>query len=302
MPKKIALISAAMGWGAQKQGTAFGPSFLRSAGLGEELQDLLRIPVVWFDCPVSSMPVADDACLSVELRWSLITRFNQHLAHLVMDVMKEGFFPVVLGGDHSIACGTWGGVTTFLKAQRQFGLLWIDAHMDAHIPETSFSKAPHGMPVAGLLGYGRQDFIHAGSPGAKIDPRHLVQWGIRSYESAEEDFLNSLNISIIKREMISEKNNVELNRDILHVLTSTTKGFGMTIDLDAFDPSEAPGVGSPEENGVEIESTLDLLSMLASSSSFQALEIAEYNPLYDQKNKTSKLITRLIQTCIKKDV
>lgn len=219
------------------------------------------------------------------------------LYHSVHDIVTGGGRPIVLGGDHTSAIGTWAGAATALQAEEKFGLIWIDAHLDSHTYETSKSGKWggwwHGQPVAALLGHGLPEFTSLGGARAKLSARHITMIGIHSYEPEELDFARQQGIRVHTLDDVRRHGFKFAWDDALARATDGTKGFGLTVDLDAFDPAEAPGVGTPEPEGLHAAEVLPIIKSVARQAGFAALEIAEFNPHNDENGKTAALIENI---------
>lgn len=272
------LVLAQQGYGAQKFATQFAPNIL-----AEKM--LINTPYVLSPDTITSQP-------DITAREQNVFSFNNRLALLVEQVVQQGSL-LVLGGDHSIAMGTWSGVVSGLNAYGDFGLLWIDAHLDSHTFNTSPSKAYHGMPAAGLLGYGKPEFLRCLSTRPKISPQHLCFFGTRDYEKEEIDFLKALGVRVISTLEIKKYGIDTMWREAMQIVQSASHGYGITLDLDVFDPTCAPGVGSPSPNGLIPE---DLLPYLQESlMNAIALEIVELNPHLDVENATTNIALNIIE-------
>jgi arginase len=283
MTHRIRIIGAASGLGAQDRRCADGPVAFHRSQAWHELERMPRID--WartlFAPEGPGQPVVER-----------IAAFCADLANEVAEALAAGDFPVVVGGDHSIAIGTWGGVARFAGAP--VGLLWIDAHLDAHTPETSYSGAVHGMPLACLLGRGDRRLVAVGRPGVQVDAAHVVVIGARSFEPEEAEFLRRSGVRVIAEDEIAQRGLAACLAEAAVVVASAPGGFGITLDLDALDPATAPGVGSPEPDGLPLRELLDGLASLAGRPGLRAFEIAEYNPDRDQHGLTARLISALI--------
>tara|TARA_R110002110_G_scaffold271566_3_gene487015 strand:- start:38221 stop:39141 length:921 start_codon:yes stop_codon:yes gene_type:complete len=295
--KKIDLIGAALGWGAQNHETQNGPKAIAEGNLDAALQQA-RCEYQWramiqpdlrFDLENTS-----SSALPYVQKLAQVTKFNQNLAHEVSCSVTEGNFPIILGGDHAIAIGTWKGVMQALSVDQDFGLIWIDAHLDANTPQTSPSEAIHGMPAAVLLGEGESELINLLGENTKIKAENLVYFGIRSFEEGEQSLLVQKGGKIYYMQDIAEGDLVSIFREIVSTIKNKTTYFGVTLDLDAFDPEDAPGVGSPESNGLRRVEMLKALQGIALEPQCRALEITEYNPQLDKDNITRSLVTDLI--------
>lgn len=292
--KNIAFIGSASGWGAQVRETEKGPLSLKESGILSSLnfsgtwKDILypSKKAEEIDHPLGTeiLPYIEDMCLRI--------------SQVVETTLKNDEFPVVIGGDHGIAMGTWAGVIHHLKAKEEFGLIWIDAHMDAHTMETTPSKAYHGMPLAVLLGFGDSSLVNLLEKGPVLNPAHLCLIGIRSYEEGEAALLKRLGVRIYYMKDVEERGFQTVFQEALEHVKKGTKGFGLSIDMDGFDPSEAPGVGTPESNGLKAAEVIPALSLVRGDISFKALEIVEYNPDRDKNKKTLFLIHDLLETIL----
>ncbi len=222
-----------------------------------------------------------------------LTKISAQLAAYTQKAVqaKEAF--CVIGGDHSSAIGAWGGVLNALKPNESLGLIWVDAHMDSHTPTTTITDNIHGMPLAHLLGQGFSE-LGALFSAKKLRPEHVCLIGIRSYEAAEAKFLQNLNVKVIFSDEAHARGiGAVMQEALTHVQTASH--IGLTIDLDAFDPSDAPGVGCPEKGGIVAGEFLAAVKSLPQLRNLVGLEITEYNPLRDVDAKTAYLIRDLLQ-------
>ena len=295
---QTALIGAASGWGAQKHATESGPFSVYERDIVSLLQDH-HIASAWAEMIKTSKSAFVHTVPVGKPTLPLIVEHTAHLSRTLTHSLEKGLFPAVIGGDHTCAIGTWQGVTQAMDARENFGLIWFDAHMDGHTPETSLSQAYHGMPVAVLLGYGEPSLVHLNNEHTPtLRPQHLVLMGVRSYEAGEADLLNNLGVRIFYMDEIHERGFESCLEEALSIVTRNTKGFGISIDLDGFDPSIAPGVGSPEAGGLFPQDVMPALARLKDFDTFRALEIVEFNPEYDQHDQTYHLITQLLITLL----
>lgn len=283
MSKRIRIIGAASGVGAQDHGCADGPVAFHRSQAWHELQDDPHID--W-----GRTLFAPDAAGRSPLE--RVAEVCRDLADEVAGTLDAGAFPLVIGGDHSIAIGTWSGVARAARAP--LGLLWIDAHLDSHTPDTSYSGALHGMPLACLLGRGDKRLLGLGVPGMQLDPRHTVVLGPRSWEPEEAEFLVRLGVRIIGGDEIAARGFAACLDEASRSVATAGGGFGVTLDLDAIDPALAPGVGSPEPEGLSALDVRRGLRRLAGVPGLRALEIVEYNPDRDRDGRTARLIADLI--------
>ena len=211
-------------------------------------------------------------------------------------------FPLFIGGDHSCAIGAWSGIAENLrKNNHELGLIWVDAHMDAHRPDTSPSGNVHGMPVAHLLGHGHVELISLlGNNNPKLKPENLVYFGVRSFEEPEEQLLKNLGVKIYYQDMLNAQNFTELFlAEYEHLAKQTNGNVGISLDLDALDPKEIVAVGVPEKDGIPTQVFRHAMEQL-DVSKLVAFEVAEYNPLLDQQQKSFNYTMQILHNLITK--
>ncbi|TCV88976.1 arginase [Sulfurirhabdus autotrophica] len=282
--RDIKIIGVASGWGAQDQGCAKGPEVLREHGLQAQLL-ADGISVAWDE---TLFPVPE------KNKIHLISSLCERLAGKVSGMIVNGSLPVILGGDHSCAIGTWSGVVLATRNSGPLGLIWIDAHMDSHTPETSPSGALHGMPLACLLGYGITSLVELGGFYPKLLPQHVCLVGVRSFEAGESELLKKLGVRIFFMDEVRRRGVGVVMQDALNIAQQGTAGFGVSIDLDALDPFEDPGVGSPSPDGIMGVELLDALKQIKECVNLLGIEVVEYNPDRDQNTVTANRAIQLL--------
>lgn len=281
--KPLVLFGAASCAGAQDTRCDMGPETVRASNLLLSLKQN-GIDAHWQDIfrPVgrhSDIDAILDVCSNLEKE--------------IRKTVNEGKKFTVIGGDHSCAIGTWSGAAN-ATAPASTGLIWVDAHMDSHTPDTSPSGAYHGMPLACLLGHGEPELCKIGSQEVKLNPRHVCLVGVRSYESAEHALLDKLGVKVFFTDEI-KKRGLNSVMDQAISIVQGAQGFGVSIDLDCIDPVDAPGVGSPSQGGLQAETLLKELPLLKQHDKFLGAEITELNPFRDVNNKTVDLVCDLVQ-------
>ncbi|HEV8644561.1 MAG TPA: ornithine--oxo-acid transaminase [Burkholderiales bacterium] len=286
--KAIEIVGVACGHGARDRNCEFGPDVLRAADLLERLR-ARRFAAYWCD----TIRPGTAGATNLEI----VTQVCGQLAQRVEAIVRRGDFPLVLGGDHSCAIGTWKGVAQAHRGQGPIGLIWIDAHMDAHTPQTSPTGALHGMPLACLLGYGDEALIRIGN-GIRLEPRQVCLIGVRSFESDEAELLARLGVRTYHMEEVTRRGLKAVLRDALAIVQDGTAGFGVSIDLDALDPSNAPAVSTPVAGGISQSTLLSALPQLAGHPALLGAEIVEYNPSRDVHATTARLITDVVDTLV----
>ena len=280
----VDVLGYASGLGASNPDCARGPSILlplleaRLGGRGVATRISVHRPV----------GVGDPTAVTADL--------CSRLANDVAASATGSHFSVI-GGDHSMAIGTWSGAGRAVPGP--LGLIWIDAHLDAHTPATTPSGRLHGMPVAALLGHGdRRLTALAGPRTAAIAPEHLTIIGVRSYEVAEAALLARLGVRVITMEDVRYDSFAVALAVALQRARRGTAGFGISIDLDAFDPEDAPGVSAPVSGGLRRDQVLPALHDLAEYPDLRGVEVAEFSPQHDRSGRTARLAVDLIATTL----
>jgi arginase len=281
-----AVIAVSCGAGALYHGCEDGPAAFRRH-LDRHAAFLERGPLAWELLP-------KDPGRGDETTIALIARTNRWLAETTCRLAQSGKFFVVIGGDHSCAIGTWNGASEGLR--EPLGLIWIDAHMDMHVPETTPSGAVNGMPLAALLGHGLPQ-LTALSRGA-IPPGRVCLIGTRSCELEEVAFAAQHGIRVIGMSEISRRGIDEVCAEARTIADSGGAGYGVSLDLDVFDPADAPGVGSPEVGGIRASDFLPAWADLTSGPRCVGIEIVEYNPHRDRSDRTARLMRGLIAAAV----
>lgn len=218
----------------------------------------------------------------------------QQLANIISPLVTSAQPFCVVGGDHSCAVGTWSGVYDAMREKGDIGLIWIDAHMDSHTPETSPSDNIHGMPLACLLGYGYPTLTGLLYTEPKFKPENVCLIGVRSFESGEEALLKRLNVRVYFMEEVTRRGLPEVMREAVSHVNRYTVGYGVTIDIDSVDPEDAPGVDVPEENGLHGQELCEVIKEIADDHRLIATEVVEFDPLHDKQDRTEILIAKLI--------
>ncbi len=301
MSRHRTLISVSSGWGASNMGTGAGAlclchsvnPLLRTHKRFDEtfFQKSYQIQAHPMGIPT---PKLSFSYLNSKTRFENVLDTIQQTYDHVSRTLKNQSFPFVLGGDHSIAVGTWSAVRNHIN--QDFGLIWLDAHLDAHTPQTSPSQARHGMPLAVLMGYGDSELVTLGSELPKLKPENLVIIGARSFENGEHELLKRLNVRVMYSDEVNARGFEVCFNEALAIATANNRPFGISFDIDGFDASLVPGTGTPEPNGFDEESVLKSMANILNHDKLVAFELVEYNPALDQDNKTLKLIWKLVST------
>jgi arginase len=291
--RPVAVIGAPLDLGAGRRGVDMGPSAIRYAGLNARIESLGRTCVDWGDVTTEipeSMVVDDPHARYLPAIIESCTR----VAVLVERAVSEGFLPLVLGGDHSIAMGTLGGMA---RKHGPGGVLWIDAHGDVNTPDSSPTGNVHGMPLAAALGIAGPRFDTGAWPVPSVERAVLL--GIRELDPAEKELLRSTQDRLHFFTM-SELDRIGVERALRESLAFLTgsKFLHVSLDMDAVDPEVAPGVGTPVRGGLSYREAHLALEVVAESGLLDSLEVVEVNPVLDRENATGRLAVELVASAL----
>ena len=289
--QRIAVIGASIDLGAGRRGVDMGPSAIRYAGLEARLREIGRASVdhgnVQAAVPEASA-VGDERVRFLDE----ITQTCLQIADLVGSALADGDFPLVLGGDHSVALGT---LTALARAHGPGGVLWIDAHGDLNRPTTSPTGNVHGMPLAAALGLGGDQFARNGWAFPAVDRAALV--ATRELDDGERDLLRGLEVPVLT---MSEVDRIGVERAVRQALEHVAgPGFvHVSLDMDALDPEIAPGVGTPVKGGLSYREAHLAMELVAESRLAGSLEVVEVNPILDRANATGELAVELVASAL----
>ena len=231
----------------------------------------------------------------IERPWRRMADLNYRIAAETCELARHKSPFLVIAGEHSTAMGVWKGVMRGLASTGEVGLIWIDAHLDAHTYTTSPSGNAHGMPLAALLGTSDHRLSRIYGTGPYLDPDNLVIIGARSYEPEERLLLRKKHVKWFDREAISRRKSLaEVIEIAVRQVTKHATRFGVSIDLDVLDPVYAPAVGTPAPEGLNDAELCAALEILRGDHRFIGMEIAEYYPCFDHNQLTQCVISRLI--------
>ncbi|KAH7696934.1 Protein T21F4.1 b [Aphelenchoides avenae] len=282
--REVTIIGSANGLSGRIPGCEAGPEIIRSSTLMKQC----RVPWRWAQ---TVQEVDADKYDGIPA----VATLSNALAGATKRAVGDRRDLVVIGGDHSCAIGTWSGVAHAVAHSGPLGLLWIDAHLDAHTPRTTPTGNIHGMPLAHLLGHGDSRLANIFGYAPKVRPEHVAILGARCYEEEERELLEKLKVRIFfMDEIIRHGLHATLNEG-LAIVQNGTRRFGMSIDLDGFRHQDAPAVGTPALGGIVAEDFLHAIQD-ANLSKLVATEIAEFLPALDNEERDSeRLIVKLIE-------
>lgn len=301
--RKIRIIGAPLDLGAGHRGVDMGPSAFRVAGIHQAVRHLGITVEDFGDIEAHVAETRDPGNPQLkylkEIRATCIT-----LRNVVTRTMDEGVIPVVLGGDHSIAMGTIAGVSRhFRRKKEKPGLVWFDAHADANTEHTSPTGNIHGMPMAVCLGLGAKDLLSIyDAKGPMIDGERAAIIGLRSVDLKERANVARVGIGAFTMRHIDERGMRSVMEAAIVRALNGTAGIHVSIDLDAVDPEEAPGVGTPSPGGIGYREMHLALEMLADTERVCSVELVEVNPVLDRANQTAKLGVELLCSLLGKKI
>lgn len=291
MNKTIEIIGAPSAFGQRKLGVNMGPDAMRYAGLIERLENIGHTVI---DQGNVESPAIDMKKYKAEqggLRnLEEVTTFCQSLCEKVDGVVQKGNYPVVIGGDHSIAMGTISGIA---KHYENLGVIWYDAHGDLNIDETSPSGNIHGMPLRALIGDGHEDLVNIGGYKNKVKIENIVLIGMRDLDEGEKAYIKEVGI---KTYTMADIDRLGIGTVIAETLAYLDKcdGIHLSLDVDALDPVETPGTGTTVPGGITYRESHFALELLNDSDKITSFEIVEVNPLIDIYNKTAEQAVGLV--------
>ena len=302
MKSTIHIIGVPMDLGQGRRGVDMGPSAIRYAGLHTSLRDL-------------NYRVTDEGDLKIKTQEQQkitnqnarylpeITRVVRALALKVERTMKKGEFPLVLGGDHSIAIGTISGVASYAhKQHKKIGVLWIDAHGDFNTPDSSPSGNIHGMPLAVCLGLGPKVLTGVGGQFKKVEARNVSIIGLRNVDRTEKEHLLEYGLNLFTMEDIDKHGIHRVIKNAVQKAASGVEYLHVSFDLDSVDPVYAPGVGTPVKGGIDYREAHLIMEMIAASGKMTSLEIVEVNPILDNRNQSAEFAVDVIQSAFGKRI
>ena len=299
---KVRILGVPLDLGQERRGVDMGPSAVRAAGLNYALTSLGHTVE---DSGNLHVRIAEEQDFGDQRAKYLdeIAGTCRDVAERVRQALEEGFFPVSLGGDHSMAIGVIAGVSKYFRDRgRNVGLIWIDAHGDMNTPETSPSGNIHGMPFAASLGFGTDALtgIYGFSP--KVQPGQCALIGVRDFDACERKIVKESGVHVFTMRDIDEQGMRAVMEKAIAFATSGAGGFHVSFDMDVMDPAEAPGVGTPVRGGLTFREAHLAMEMAADSGRMVAFELVEVNPIIDIMNKTATLGVGLISSALGKKI
>ncbi|HKG58164.1 MAG TPA: arginase [Pyrinomonadaceae bacterium] len=300
--RSLSLLGVPLGYGASMAGVDIGPAALRVARitqriarLGYSVHDLGDMRL---ERP-QTLPEADEKLKYVRE----ISNACEELAVGVEEILKAGQLPLILGGDHSIAIGSFAGAASYYKKQNEtLGLIWFDAHADMNTPDSTPSGNIHGMPLAVLLGYGTPELTNIAGFAPKLDPQLCAHVGARDIDSGERELIKKLGMRFFTMREIDERGMKDVMDEAIKIASRGTAGYAVTFDVDVLDPGDAPGSGTLVRGGLTYREAHLGMEKIAEAGGMRSLEIVEINTALDVNNKTAELGVELILSALGKTI
>ncbi|WP_336766218.1 arginase [Paenibacillus sp. USHLN196] len=296
--RDVAIIKVPFGLGGARGGAELGPDELITAGLKREIASLGLVlsKEVRVECPTEpSVPAERNRVKYL----NEVRQVSENVFNEVSVAVEEGAFPLVLGGDHSVAIGTFAGLTAHYS---NLGVIWFDAHADLNTEERSLSGNMHGMSVAASLGHTSYNLSHIAGAGAFIDPSNLVYIGLRDLDEYEKEQIKGLGIQAFTMHDIDRMGIQQVIEQAIAIAGEGTDGIHVSFDMDCLDPREAPGVGTPVPGGLNYREAHYALELIASTNQVTSMELVEVNPLLDHNRHTARLGVELIASLLGKRI
>jgi arginase len=294
---RAGIVGAGLDLGADRRGVDMGPSAIRYAGLEIVLREAGHTVRDFGDTPAPVRESTDSAQPDLKYLRPIIGVCTQ-LAERVDAMLADGWFPVVLGGDHSVSLGSVSAVTR----SKAIGLVWMDAHGDFNTPETSPSGNIHGMVLSALTGYGEQRLIDFDRRGRKIDPSNAAAIGVRDLDPGERALLRESGVQVFTMHDVDRKGLPSVIQDAIDGFSSRIEGMHLSLDLDVVDPLQAPGVGTPVLGGLTYRETHLAMELIAESGLLSSMDVVEVNPVLDTHNKTARQAAAFISSALGKRI
>jgi arginase len=286
--RDVEVIGVPLDLGQDERGTDVGPAAIRYA----ELHSRLRTEGhhVFDDGNIAVPPAV---AVNDDDRVQVIAEVAEELCQRCLAAYAHKRFPLILGGDHSIAIGS----VAASARQGRTGLLWVDAHGDLNTPETSPSGNIHGMPLAVVLGTGHSDLVNVGGADCKLPASNVVLLGIRQLDPGERRAINAVGIKVLSIRDIDERGMRSVAAEAIETLSHCDQ-VHLSLDMDSLDPTDAPGVGTPVRGGLTYREVQFLMEELADTRRLCSMDVVEVNPMLDVRNQTAGTAVDLILSAL----
>jgi arginase len=300
--KSVHIIGVPLDLGGNRRGTDMGPSAFRIAGIADQLSKL-GVHVTDkgdIDAPIPEKKGPGDPHKRYVKE---IAKVCQRVYQTALASFEEGAMPIVLGGDHSLGAGSVAAAAAHLrKSNKPLGLIWVDAHADMNSPSSSESGNVHGMPLATLLGSEPTELSQFPKGEPAVLAKHTVLVGIRNLDEVEKSIVRGSTVQVFTMKDIDRLGIAEVMARAIAVASKGTGGFHVSYDLDACDPSVAPGVGTPVKGGLSYREAHVVMESVHESGKLTSFDLVEVNPTLDIRNTTAELGTELALSALGKSI
>jgi arginase len=300
--KPVHIIGVPLDLGGARRGVDMGPSAVRIAGLGDQITALGRAVTDLGNLP-TPIPETQQAVEHTKKYIHEIARVCRQLYDVATRALDAGALPVVLGGDHSLAAGSVAASADGIRrtARKPLGLIWVDAHGDMNTPQTTTTGNVHGMPLAALLGQEPAELASIGATPSVL-PEHTVLLGIRNLDEKEKGKIRAAGVHVFTMKDIDREGIASVAARALDIAAAGTGGIHVSFDLDACDPTFAPGVGTPVKGGLDYREAHMVMELVADSQRLVALDLVEVNPTLDVRNTTAEFAAELALSALGKRI
>lgn len=297
--RSIHVIGVPLDLGGNRRGVDMGPSAFRIAGLGERIAGLGRTVVDKGDLP-APIPETREQRDEHQKYVHDIAKVCEKVYQTALMSLEEDAMPLVLGGDHSLAAGSVAAAAEWARKTKglPIGLVWVDAHGDMNTPATSLSGNVHGMPLAALLGPEPADLARIGGFAPKVLSAHTVLIGVRNLDERERVAVRDSRVHVFTMKDIDRQGIASVVEQAVNMAGNGTAGIHVSFDLDACDPTIAPGVGTPVKGGLNYREAHMAMEIVADSGLLTSLDMVEVNPTLDVRNTTAELGTELVLSAL----
>lgn len=300
--KTVAILGVPLAYGASMAGVDIGPAALRVARLQQRIERLGYPVRDLGDMRIERVQSAPPAGEKLKYLRE-ISNACEKLADEVEAILEADELPLVIGGDHSIAIGSFAGAACYFKKREEsLGLIWFDAHADMNTPETTPSGNIHGMPLAAILGHGAPELTNVGGFAPKLDPNCCVHIGARDIDAGEKEFIRRTGVHFFTMRDIDERGMGACMDEAIKIASRSSAGYGVTFDVDALDPGDAPGSGTLVRGGLTYREAHLAMEKIAEAGGMRFLEMVEINTALDINNKTAELGVELILSALGKTI
>lgn len=295
---RIGIIGAPVDLGQQRRGVDMGPTAIRIANLVERLEALGHRVEDHGNVPAADMSTASVGDPKIRYLADVVKQCGI-IADLVHSCVRQGSFPLVLGGDQSTSIGTLAGLASYTNRR---GVIWVDAHGDFNTPRTSPSGNIHGMALAAILGHGSERLAKLGGVSPMALEENTVLVGGRSFDALEARAVSRSKMTVFTMREIDELGMKSVVKEALKIAGKGVSQVHLSFDVDSIDPREAPGTGTPVRGGLTYREAHLAMEILHDSRSITSAEFVEVNPILDTMNNTARLVVELILSLFGKKI